>query len=124
MAGYFTLSADGIRADDLPPELLKPLKLPRYDTLPAALIGRLARNIEFRGQGLGAELLADALKLALHVSESVASVAVIVDAKDQGAEQFYNSFGFRSFPQTKNKLFLPMQTIRMSLPVTVTATGT
>jgi hypothetical protein len=41
IAGYYTLSSDNIRADDLPPELVKKLKLPRYPVIGATLIGRL-----------------------------------------------------------------------------------
>jgi predicted GNAT family N-acyltransferase len=123
IAGYYTLSADGIRADDLPAELVKQLKLPSYDRLPATLIGRLARNVAFKGQGVGRELLADALKLALQVTEQIASMAVIVEAKDEKAARFYSSFGFIRFPDTPNRLYIPMQTVRKALPSSSSAAG-
>ncbi|MGA8025965.1 MAG: GNAT family N-acetyltransferase [Bryobacteraceae bacterium] len=111
IAGYYTLSSDHIRTDDLPPELVQHLKLPRYPPIGATLIGRLARDLSFRGQGLGELLLTDALKRALDVSRRVASAAVVVDAKDDNAHRFYSEFGFIAFPETVKRLFLPMQTI-------------
>jgi predicted GNAT family N-acyltransferase len=111
IAGYYTLSADNIRADDLPPELVKPLKLPRYPVMGATLVGRLARDLTFRGQGVGELLLIDALKVSLAMSRKIASVAVIVDAKDENAHRFYMGFGFLAFADTAKRLFLPMQTV-------------
>ena len=85
IAGYYTLSSDNIRIDDLPSELMKQLKLPRYPAIGATLIGRLARDLSFRGQGIGELLLTDALTVALAMSRKIASAAVVVDAKDGGS---------------------------------------
>ena len=111
IAGYYTLSSDNISADDLPPELVKQLKLPRYPIMGATLVGRLARDLSFRGQGIGELLFADALKVSLVMSRRIASVAVMVDAKDDNAHRFYTAFGFISFPETVKRLFMPMQTV-------------
>jgi GNAT superfamily N-acetyltransferase len=116
IAGYYTLSADNIRADDLPPDLVKQLKLPRYPVMGATLVGRLARDLSFRGQGIGELLLADALKVSLVMSRKIASLAVIVDAKDENAHRFYTDFGFIAFPDTVKRLFMPMQTIGKLFP--------
>lgn len=111
IAGYYTLSSDSIRTDDLPPEIVKQLKLPRYPLMGATLIGRLARDLSLRGQRVGEILLIDALKVALTMSRQIASVAVVVDAKDNNAHHFYEEFGFIAFPESVKRLFLPMQTI-------------
>jgi predicted GNAT family N-acyltransferase len=111
IAGYYTLSSDNIRADDLPSEMVKQLKLPRYPVIGATLIGRLARDLSFRGQGIGELLLSDALKMAMAMSRKIASAAVVVDAKDHNARRFYTAFGFIGLPETIRRLFLPMQTI-------------
>ena len=111
IAGYYTLSSTHIRMDDLPPELVKQLKLPRYPAFGATLIGRLARDLAFRGQGIGELLLIDALKVSLAMSKKIASLAVVVEAKDEYAARFYSAFGFIAFPETINRLFLRMETI-------------
>ena len=116
IAGYYTLSSDHIRADDLPEGMVKELNLPRYPFIGATLIGRLARDLSFKGQGVGELLLADALKVALAMSRKIASAAVIVDAEDEKAHKFYSDFGFIAFPESKKRLFLPMQTIEELFP--------
>jgi predicted GNAT family N-acyltransferase len=111
IAGYYTLSADNIPADDLPEGLVKQLNLPRYPYIGATLIGRLARDVSFKGQGVGEILLVDALKRALSASRNIASAAVVVDAKDEKARRFYSGYGFIAFPDSGKRLFLPMTTI-------------
>ena len=116
IAGYCTLSADNIRIDDLPAELVKRLKLPRYPVLGATLIGRLARDLGFKGMGIGELLLVDALKVANRMSRKIASVGVVVDAIDANAHRFYEAFGFLPFPESERRLFLPMRTVQELFP--------
>ena len=123
IAGFYTLSADNIRSDDLPPDFVEKLKLPPYNAFPATLIGRLARDQSLKARGVGAILLADALHVALEASKTIASVAVLVEAKDEKARRFYSGFGFVSFPETVNRLFIPMKTVAESLPPSTTASG-
>jgi ribosomal protein S18 acetylase RimI-like enzyme len=111
VAGYYTLSQYAVDAGELPEELARRLRLPKYDKLPATLLGRLARSDQFRGVGLGEILLVGALKRALEHSRQIASVAVVVDAKNERAVEFYRSYGFVELPEHPNRLFIPMQTI-------------
>jgi predicted GNAT family N-acyltransferase len=87
------------------------LVLEKYPALPATLLGRLARDVSTKGQGVGELLLLDALYRALAMSEQVASAAVITDAKDQKAVEFYKRYGFIELPKTELRLFLPMASI-------------
>ena len=118
LAGYYTLGSYGMRADDIPHELMKQFRHPRYDVIGATLLGRLARDVSFKGQGIGEVLLIDALKRALHGSRTIAaSVGVIVDAKDEKAQRFYSAYGFFApFPDTPRRLFLRMETIEELFP--------
>jgi predicted GNAT family N-acyltransferase len=112
IAGYYTLSADNIDSRDLPGGIVTQLNLPRYPYIGATLIGRLARDLSYKGRGVGELLLVDALQKSLSMSRNIASAAVVVDAKDEKAHQFYADFGFIPFPDSKkNRLFLPMATI-------------
>ena len=54
-------------------------KLPRYPTVPAVRMGRLAVDQSFKGQGMGGALLADALARAAR--SEIAAYALLVDAK-------------------------------------------
>ncbi len=111
IAGYYTLSQYSIDAGELSAEMAKRLRVPRYDNLPATLLGRLARSTEFKGSGIGELLLMDALKRTLNHSKNIASLAVVVDAKDQKARAFYEAYGFIDVPDHPSRLFIPMQTI-------------
>jgi predicted GNAT family N-acyltransferase len=108
--GYFTLSSFVVKLDELPEKIAK--KLTKMGEVPATLIGRLARSVDLKGKGVGELLLADALKKALLNSVTVASWAVVVDAKDEKAIAFYKRYGFIEFPGTTNRLFLPMNSLR------------
>ncbi|WHZ13072.1 MAG: hypothetical protein OJF60_003513 [Burkholderiaceae bacterium] len=78
--------------------------MPRWDRGPEA--AKAARN--FTGQGVGEFLLVDALRRSLEGAQQIAAMAVIVDAKDERAENFYRHFGLSPFQQTPMRLFLPM----------------
>ena len=118
LAGFYTLTQDNIASEDLPPELIKRLNLPRprYERIGASLLGRLARDLAYKGQGVGELLLIDALKRSLAMSRQIASAAVVVDAKDDKAHKFYQDFGFIPFPESQKRLFLPMITIEQIYP--------
>jgi ribosomal protein S18 acetylase RimI-like enzyme len=103
VAGFYTLSADSISVEQLPEDILK--RLPRYPNVPAALIGRLAVDIRFRRQRLGEALLRDAVDRALHSDPAV--FALVVDAKDEAAANFYIHFGFRWLSRSQMRLFAP-----------------
>jgi GNAT superfamily N-acetyltransferase len=106
--GYYTLSSYGIDVGELPAAVAK--KLPRYPLIPATLLGRLAVDRRYQGQGIGEFLLLDALYRVLRQSSEIASAAVVVDAIDAGAVKFYEHFGFVAFPSIAGRLFLPMKT--------------
>ena len=109
IAGFYTLSQYSIDLVELPH--LIAAKLPKYPEVPATLLGRLAVNEVFRGQGVGEFLLLDALYRSLRQSKEIASAAVVVDAKDERAKGFYEHFEFLSLPGISHRLFLPMKAI-------------
>jgi ribosomal protein S18 acetylase RimI-like enzyme len=104
MVGFYSLGTFKVDLDELPEEIAR--RLPRYDGIPTALIGRLARDVRVRGQGVGEILLADALRRILNAARSLAVFAIMVDAKDDRAVAFYETYGFRRFPLRPNRLFL------------------
>ncbi|NCP39456.1 MAG: GNAT family N-acetyltransferase [Rhodoferax sp.] len=107
--GYYTLSSSTIHADEVPPEIAR--KLPRHPKLPVTLLGRLAIDQGLKGQGMGQFLLMDALHRSLQAAVGIAAMAVVVDAKDALAADFYQHFGFIPLNQSISRLFLPMKTI-------------
>jgi len=67
-------------------------------------------HVDVQGKGFGIDLLMDALHQAFQASKTVASSAVVVDAKE-GARDFYLKHGFTPMPSSPNRMFLPMKTI-------------
>ena len=107
--GYYTLSAYGVRLTELPDSLVA--KLPKYPLLPATLLGRLAISQAHRGQKLGRLLLMDALWRSWKNSSEIASVAVVAEAIDDSARQFYVHHEFLPLAGQPNRLFIAMSTL-------------
>jgi len=107
IAGYYTLASASLLLADLPSSTGK--KLPRYPTVPAIRMGRLAVDQAFKGQGLGGALLADALERAAR--SEIAAYALMVDAKDAAAAAFYRHHSFIALPDSPLSLFLPLATV-------------
>ena len=108
--GYYTLSQASLTVNEFPDNISK--KLPPKRSVPCTLLGRLALDQRYRGQGYGRALLLHALKKAALVSEEVAAYAVIVDAKDIQAKEFYLRHAFIELKNQPLRLFIPLRGLR------------
>lgn len=104
--GFYTLCATSVLLSELPDEMTK--RLPRYPEIPAILIGRLARDINY--PGVGELLLSDAMARCVRVASEIAAILIVVDSKGDAATRFYEKFGFLSLPKLTGRMFMPMQT--------------
>jgi len=111
IAGFYTLAATSLRMGELTPDEAK--RLPRYPLLPAGLIGRLAVDQRYAGKRIGSALVMDAV--ARSARSDPAIFALVVDAKDDRAAQFYEHLGFRRFASRPASLFLPVATALAAL---------
>ncbi|WP_434346835.1 GNAT family N-acetyltransferase [Myxococcus virescens] len=115
--GYYTLGLCTVTRETVPPSIVK--RLPKYP-IPAVIIGRLARDSRARGRGYGEILLDDAHRRALAINANAGAVLLIVDAKDEGARDFYARFGYRplssgaSVGEWPQRMFLTMKDVRAS----------
>ncbi len=105
IAAYYTLAAASVPIGDLTPEEAR--RLPRYPLVPAALVGRLAVDRRFQGQGLGGALILDA---ALRAARADSAAYAILEAKDETAVRFYEHLQFSRFASRSAGLFLPIAT--------------
>lgn len=85
--------------------------MPRHP-LPATLLGRLARDLKYRGQNVGDLLLYDAIELVVRASAQIATIGLVVDAENDGAFRFYERHGFERFTTTPRRLILRLETMR------------
>ncbi len=81
-------------------------------SIPAALIGKLAIDRSLQGQKLGGVLLSDALPQVRDLSEAIGIRAVVVDAIDQRAREFYLHHEFIAFADDPDRLFIPLSIVR------------
>jgi GNAT superfamily N-acetyltransferase len=82
------------------------------DTIPVSIIGRLAVDRRCAGRGLGADILADALRRIAIASQSIGIGAVLVHAKNDAAKRFYMRCAeFIEYPDGSHTLFLPIETV-------------
>ena len=107
--GYYTLCATALPQGDVPSAARR--HIPRYPLVSATLLGRLAVSEARQGEGLGALLLADAVRRSFASAETVGSSMLIVDALNERAAAFYEGNGFLRLPDS-SRLVLPMTTIR------------
>lgn len=91
VAGYYALSMGGVARDDLPRNLGR--GLPGYQ-IGMVLIARLAIDSRRQGEGLGRDLLVDAILHATAAGRHAAARFIAVDPIDESARRFYSRFGF------------------------------
>lgn len=83
--------------------------------VPCVLLARLAVCESAQGQGVGALLLAHALRACTRVSEETGLQFVVVHAIDETAATFYERFGFERFVDHEHRLLMPMKTVKASV---------
>jgi GNAT superfamily N-acetyltransferase len=111
VAGYYCLSAYMVSNESLPKRLSR--NMPRKS--PVILLGRLAVDRAFKGQGLGKSLMRDAILRALSGSVIIGARALMIEALDDRAKEFYLSLGFVSFPPDSLSLFLPLDSFKQEV---------
>jgi GNAT superfamily N-acetyltransferase len=108
VVGYFCISAGSVERGAAPGKVRRNAP----DLIPVSIIGRLAVSLDHAGKGLGADLLADALRRIAVASQSIGIGAVLVQAKDEAAKRFYlRCAEFIEYPEDSRTLFLPIETV-------------
>lgn len=84
--------------------------------VPLLLIGRLAVDAAFQGQGLGSALLVDALRRCAAASAIAGARGVIAHAIDDEAAHFYQRHGFIAAPPLGARtMLMPVETLRATV---------
>lgn len=102
--GYYTISAHSVLRDNLPDMI----KLASYKDIPFLLLGRLAVDKAYQGQGYGDALIFHAFKSTSSAAQKFGILGMIVDAKDEKAASYYEGFGFVRLKTIENRLMLPL----------------
>jgi GNAT superfamily N-acetyltransferase len=73
------------------------------------ILGRLAIDQEYQGQGLGRALLRDAILRILQAADIIGVRAILVHALSEEAKRFYEECGFTASPINPSTLMLTLQ---------------
>jgi GNAT superfamily N-acetyltransferase len=109
VAAYYAISTAMEQRISLPTAKLR-RAVP--DQVPLLLIGRLAVDRQHQGKGLGADLLSDAVRRCVKVSEIAGIRAIITHAIDEDAVRFYQHHGFVRCPLGDRVMLLPIEAAR------------
>jgi GNAT superfamily N-acetyltransferase len=93
VVGFYTIAPGGVCN---PMEVSERITkgMPKGRDIPVFVLGRLAVDKKYQGQGLGKSLLRDALLNIATGAKKYAGRAVIVHAKNEKVKQFYTAIGF------------------------------
>lgn len=105
--GFYTLSPASIEYSRTP--ALAKKGLARYD-VPVFRLGRLAVDRTVQGRGLGGALLLRAADRCIRVARDVGGVALLIDAKNDRAARWYESYGALRMNDAPLSLVLPLAT--------------
>jgi GNAT superfamily N-acetyltransferase len=108
VVGYYSLAPYQMAFEECPEALRK--KLPKYP-IHVTLVARLAVSILFQRQGIGGILLSDAFQRSWNAAKTIPVQAVLVQAKDDRAAQFYKAHGLLPFPNEPLHLYMPIASI-------------
>jgi GNAT superfamily N-acetyltransferase len=100
VVAYYSLAAHVVMRVDLPGRVGRGSP----DVIPSILLARLALDVSLHGDGLGGELLLDALRRVVAVSEIAGARLVVVDAINDRAVSFYQHHGFVATPDNPARL--------------------
>lgn len=105
VVAYHAIAPTRIARIDLPSRSLSG----GYSQVPGYLIGRLALDQTLHGQGLGTQLLLDALERILDAADRASGRVIVVDAIDDDAHRFYLHHDFRAIEHS-NRLVMKLST--------------
>jgi GNAT superfamily N-acetyltransferase len=112
IAGYYCLSAGAVEHADAPNRVSKGSAHP---PIPIVLLGRLAVDQHYAGEGLGRFLVQDAFQHIVQTAGVIGTRAVMVQAKNSAAADFYKRLGFQASDSNWMLFFLLVKDIQKSL---------
>jgi GNAT superfamily N-acetyltransferase len=94
VTGYYSLAAGSVAREMTPSRVRRNVP----DPVPVVILGRLAVDRAFQGQGLGRALLRDAVLRVMQAADIIGVRAILVHALSDKARRFYEDSGFASSP--------------------------
>ena len=106
--GYYALATGSISPDQAPRKVKRNMPNP----IPVMVLGRLAVDQRYQGEGLGDALLRDAILRILQAADIAGIKAIVVHAISEQAKQYYIARSFIESPSNPMTLILPLESIQ------------
>lgn len=111
VVGYYALAAASVARADCSGKISRNMP----DPVPVILLSRLAVDSKEQGNGLGANLLRDAITRTIQAAEHVGIRAMLVHALHNEARTFYTHHGFEPSPTDDLHLMLLIKDAKASI---------
>jgi GNAT superfamily N-acetyltransferase len=105
--GFYSIAMGAVQRMQAPGKLRRNAP----DSIPVAILARMAVDARFRGHGIGAGMLKDALRRMVQAATIIGARAVLVHAIDDEARPFYLKYGFIEYPAESRTLYMPIETL-------------
>ena len=106
--GYYALATGSVAPEQVPRRVKRNMPNP----IPVMVLGRLAVDQHYQGQGLGDALLRDAILRILQAAEIAGIKAIIVHAISEQAKEYYAARSFIASPSNPMTTILPLESLQ------------
>lgn len=109
VVGFYSLAVGSVDPESAPPRVMKGLA---RHPVPVMILARLAVDKAHQRKGLGQALLKDALLRTAQAADIVGIRCLLVHAKDDTAQLWYESWEFEPSPTDPYHLFLMLKDLK------------
>jgi GNAT superfamily N-acetyltransferase len=111
VVGYYALASGAINAAATPGRFRRNMPEP----IPVAVLGRLAVNQTWHGQGIGRALFRDSALRVMQAAEAIGIRGMLVHAISEEAKAFYVALGLSESPFEPMTLMVTLTDLRATL---------
>jgi GNAT superfamily N-acetyltransferase len=111
VAGYYALAAGTVNVAASPGRFRRNMPEP----IPVAVLGRLAVDRTYHGQGVGRGLFRDSALRVMQAAEAIGIRGMLVHAISDQAKAFYLALGFSESPLEPMTLMVTLSELRATL---------
>lgn len=112
VVGFYSLAVGSVDPEAAPARIMKGLA---RHPVPVMILAQLAVDLDHQGKGLGKALLKDALLRTAQAADIAGIRCLLVHAKDEAAQQWYESWEFEPSPTDPYHLFLMLKDLKALL---------
>jgi GNAT superfamily N-acetyltransferase len=109
--GFYALAAGAVERDSAP----GPLRRNMPDPVPVVILAMFGVHKDEKGQGIGQDLLSDAMRRTLQAARIIGARALLIHALDAAASKYYKGLNFAAFDASEETFYITMKEIRDAL---------